>query len=236
MKTEASAPPRRAFTLVELLAVIAIIGVLAAIILPVLGSVRSKATAVRCSGQVRQLGVALQMYLQEHKGIMPPTDNAAWKFENHTAQGIRMLRQYYRPGPAFVWKPDGTFIRDETDICPSVAQNGLTTNPVNGGPDYGMASQATGKNAHTHYEQPSRTPVIWDSWNAAWTNDSGAKKTLPLRHSGALNCVFLDGHVERIKGSDKRLWSGWWYSAAVNSRPNDAWLGSGWALGSTIIP
>jgi prepilin-type processing-associated H-X9-DG protein len=181
------------------------------------------------------MGSAFQLYLQDHDYIMPATDNAAYKFEDHTAQGVRMLRQYYRPGPRYVWGNNGRFIPDEMDICPSVSLDGLTVNSENGGPDYGMAKQAYGKRA-TYYEEPVKTPVIWDSWVAGWTNASTSLNTFPLRHSGGLNCVFLDGHVEWIAGDDARLWSEWWYRAAVRSRPDDRFLGKGWEMGVMVVP
>jgi prepilin-type processing-associated H-X9-DG protein/prepilin-type N-terminal cleavage/methylation domain-containing protein len=56
---------RLAFTLVELLIVIAIIALLAAMLLPVLNRARQRATTAACASNLRQLGVALNLYLQE---------------------------------------------------------------------------------------------------------------------------------------------------------------------------
>ncbi|AHF91907.1 N-terminal cleavage protein [Opitutaceae bacterium TAV5] len=56
-----------AFTLIELLCVIAIIGVLAAIVIAVVGSVRQRAYAARTSSNLRQLQLANIMYAGEHK-------------------------------------------------------------------------------------------------------------------------------------------------------------------------
>ena len=57
----------KAFTLVELLVVIGIIAVLISILLPALNKVRASANAVACESNMRQLGVAFAMYLNEHK-------------------------------------------------------------------------------------------------------------------------------------------------------------------------
>ncbi|RRJ97907.1 prepilin-type N-terminal cleavage/methylation domain-containing protein [Opitutaceae bacterium TAV4] len=65
------APAHAAFTLIELLTVIVIIGILAAIILPVTAKVREKARSAKCLSAMRQWGVALQMYLQDSKSILP---------------------------------------------------------------------------------------------------------------------------------------------------------------------
>lgn len=63
--------PRSAFTLIELLTVIAIIGILAAILIPVVGSVRESARGAKCSSNMRQIGQGLLMYASENGGRGP---------------------------------------------------------------------------------------------------------------------------------------------------------------------
>ena len=62
------------FTLIELLVVIAIIAILAAILFPVFAQARAKARQGVCLSNLKQLGVASMMYIQDYDETFPPTD------------------------------------------------------------------------------------------------------------------------------------------------------------------
>src|SRR5437763_16954258 len=68
------APPR-AFTLIEVLVVIAIIAIRAALLLPVLSKAKEKAWTVNCLSNLKQLEVCWHCYAVDNQDILPPNDS-----------------------------------------------------------------------------------------------------------------------------------------------------------------
>jgi prepilin-type N-terminal cleavage/methylation domain-containing protein/prepilin-type processing-associated H-X9-DG protein len=66
-------PPasRPAFTLVELLVTVAVIALLAALFMPALGRGKESGRVAVCQGNLHQIGLALQLYVDDNKNIMP---------------------------------------------------------------------------------------------------------------------------------------------------------------------
>jgi len=71
------AAKRRGFTLIELLVVIAIIAILAAILFPVFARAREKARTSSCQSNLKQIGLAIAMYVQDFDERMPFSLNGA---------------------------------------------------------------------------------------------------------------------------------------------------------------
>jgi len=62
---------KRAFTLIELLVVIAIVSILAALLLPALAKTRETGRSTACLSNLHQIGLGLQLYVQENNNILP---------------------------------------------------------------------------------------------------------------------------------------------------------------------
>ena len=66
---------KRGFTLIELLVVIAIIAILASMLLPSLSRAKGQAHRISCVNNVRQLSLAMRLYLDDNRGYFPPRTN-----------------------------------------------------------------------------------------------------------------------------------------------------------------
>ena len=80
MKTPVRKMASRAFTLLELLVVIAIIAILAALLLPVLSAAKKRAAQVTCINNQKQLGLGVQMFVQDNDDAFPGISSRAYGY------------------------------------------------------------------------------------------------------------------------------------------------------------
>ena len=201
----------RAFTLVELLTVIAIIALLAAILFPVFAQARDKARGISCVSNLRQMGMALVQYTQDYDGNMPNNDNSGgggrWE------STFDMMRPYYKS--------------DQVLICPAATEadkfhifsdssRPLCTYSINNTYWYDGTEKTFEKPGmlESAFADPSNTVFLGDSkaeGGNAWgfqvtgyqymattpiTQGSGSQGSFSYRHRGGANFVFFDGHVK----------------------------------------
>lgn len=97
MTAQGSSPERKAFTLVELLAVVAICSLLVALMFPALSKARLAARKAGTIGNMRQLGVATLSYAGDHQGMLPgPSSQGLFRgYTRSSTDGISFLLAPY---------------------------------------------------------------------------------------------------------------------------------------------
>jgi prepilin-type N-terminal cleavage/methylation domain-containing protein/prepilin-type processing-associated H-X9-DG protein len=122
---------RSGFTLVELLVVMAIISVLAAMLLPALTRARESARSVACRSNLKQIGLAFGMYQEDYDEYFPSCDNTGWPVvaggwgklwpsgyadcHYHHPLSILAHDDYVKAG----WTDNSQRVRDSVLACPS---------------------------------------------------------------------------------------------------------------------
>jgi prepilin-type N-terminal cleavage/methylation domain-containing protein/prepilin-type processing-associated H-X9-DG protein len=90
----------RGFTLIELLVVIAIIAILAAILFPVFAQAREKARQITCVSNMKQIGTATMMYLQDYDETYPAGSNPP----GAPPSTVPTASSMFYPGTATTWE------------------------------------------------------------------------------------------------------------------------------------
>jgi len=223
---------RDAFTLIELLVVMAIIAVLAALLLPVLSNAKAKAKAIQCLNNLRQWGLATQVYIADNDELLPPeghpTPSAADLANPHYLAWYIQLPEvlklpHYADMP---WRTNPVINPGNCIwICPSNPRRCNGSNLTNNLFHYCLNENVNGTSAGNNQKwryymvsKPSTLVWMFDSRSLPAVNSVGGAHT-NLHNHGA-QFVFLDSHVARFKASAYRdaSWN------VITNNPELAWF------------
>jgi len=199
-------PSRRgAFTLVELLVALAIISILAALLLPALGKTRARAQGIVCLANLRQWGLATQLYVSDHEDFLPP-DGTPNPSDTATNSGwyIQLPRQLDLPRyHDMPWRTNAAADPGRSVwICPSNKRRSNGRNLFH----YCLNQYVNGTGADNRPVRISSIPhpmlVIWlfDTKNLPAVGYEGFVHT--NLHSDGAQMTFLDGHARRFRSAD----------------------------------
>jgi prepilin-type processing-associated H-X9-DG protein len=201
--------------LIELLVVIAIIAVLAAILFPVFAQAREKARGITCISNGRQIGMALQLYVQDHDETLPLNSH-----QGAAASWLLTLQPYTRNSLLY--------------RCPS-DHSGNWTAPLAGQTavrrsSYGINGLVNGKSLAS-ITAPAECVYLGELGDnrtgdhlhpSLWLRPGGTGTLDPLlevatlRHQGGAGYVFVDGHARWHRF--EQTWSppgrDWWFPDA----------------------
>jgi len=207
---------RSGFTLIELLVVIAIIAILAAILFPVFSRAREKARQASCQSNLKQLALAVLMYIQDYDETYPPF---AYMVGAVPITAFQMVIPYMKNDQILLCPDDkvgrtlgaGTFIPSPPAPKCSYAAN--LADPVVAGFDFTAPTYVLGDPtplanpgpqpvvAESQIGYPAQTTLLWDG-----KSNPGFPPAPPVLlpdhcHNEVANVAFCDGHVKACKGS-----------------------------------
>ncbi len=214
--TEFSSRCRLAFTLVELLVVVSLLGVLTALLMAGLGAMRRQGENATCVQRLKTSGTALLAYAADHQGMVlprllghlrdandppkPPSNDAPWP--------NRLIRRGYASADSFYCPSFTPRSNAESDNqLPKsgyIRTYGLRTWVVPGQEaSYNFNKAKEEAKPLTAIKEPADFFLIVDSVWKPWKSQGYGiapglqnEQLVHLRHSGRANAFFADGHVE----------------------------------------
>jgi prepilin-type processing-associated H-X9-DG protein/prepilin-type N-terminal cleavage/methylation domain-containing protein len=231
------------FTLVEMLVVMAILAVLFGMLIPAMGMARDRGRAAQCMGNLKQIGVTVQVYLDDHSEIFPPAvDYVPWRGSDYPG-GVSALVNQKPQDIQACFTNYSLATNSSVWVCHSARIYAHPANPSGLG-QFGMPYGWGYRNNITYrwnsYEtrstlsmipnladmnkfpkslvsvrKPSQAALMWD------LPDDLVSYGKSL-HMGKINCLFVDGHVElitAIPGSSTPD-TLWWY---VGDNATEGW-------------
>ena len=218
---------KKGFTLIELLVVIAIIAILAAILFPVFAQAREKARQASCLSNCKQIGTALQLYIDDYDETVPPMyDSRIMKghpdYPGYPFQEMNTTDWAVGYGDIFTWMDSIFPYVKNTSMyyCPSLKKSIVPGYACNVMLNHGIYSMNAGGtcNPYTLAGLSNVSEIVFccDSLSlitgsrfqtalimapvlACGDYVGGSGYSQPARHNDSMNITYCDGHAKNCK-------------------------------------
>lgn len=212
----------KAFSLIELLVVVAILAVLASLLLPALSRSKETAASAKCLSNLRQMAIAAHFYVNDNSGSYPiayyqNVQNGVVHSYNWDLTTIAGNPDKVIPG--LLWQEQGA---EKIQQCPSFTGRANWLSDPHTGYNYNISYIGHGQNENI--PEPAKAAAVrkssatvlfgdgqysagankfmrapWpnpgdESFNARWAGTQG------FRHRKRSNAAFCDGHAESLRG------------------------------------